>query len=189
MILIVDMNYRKDSLGLYEFVLPIASIVTSFEEYSIRHYSELSQADVDKSTHVILSGNALKDKQHPNQMEDFMWVNGCGKPILGICAGMQAIGLVFGSSLKRCLEIGMQEITTVKENPLFSSSFKAYELHSYSIQPSKELEVLAGSKMCVQAVKHKKEDIYGVLFHPEVRNREIIERFVTLPKSQSLRFS
>jgi GMP synthase-like glutamine amidotransferase len=30
----------------------------------------------------------------------------------------------------------------------------------------------------VQAIKHKQKDIFGVLFHPEVRNREIIERFV-----------
>jgi GMP synthase-like glutamine amidotransferase len=181
MILIVDMNYRKDSLGIYEFVLPIASIVKNFEEHTIRHYSELSQADIDKCTHVILSGCALRNRQTLARTEDFSWIKKCEKPILGICSGMQTMGLVFGSSLKRCLEIGMEQITTVKENPLFSSSFRAYELHSYSIQPSKELDVLAESERCVQAVKHKKRDIYGVLFHPEVRNREIIERFAILP--------
>jgi len=181
MILIVDMNYRKDSLGIYEFVLPIASIVKNFEEYTIKHYSELSQADIDKCTRVILSGNALRNKQSLTRTEDFTWIRKCEKPFLGICSGMQTIGIVFGSSLKRCLEIGMQRIITVKENPLFSSSFEAYELHSYSIQPSKELDVLAESESCVQAVKHKKKDMYGVLFHPEVRNREIVERFAVLP--------
>jgi anthranilate/para-aminobenzoate synthase component II len=180
MILIVDMNYKKDSVGFYEFVLPIASTVKSLEGYTIRHYSELTQADKDKCTRVILSGNALKNKQALTRLENFTWVSECEKPILGICAGMQAIGLIFGSSLTRCLEIGMVRITTLRENPLFSSSFKAYELHSCSIQPSEKLDVLAKSRKCIQAVRHKKKEIYGVLFHPEVRNREIIQRFASL---------
>jgi GMP synthase-like glutamine amidotransferase len=187
MILIVDMNYKKDSLGIYEFVLPIVSIVKNFEAHVIRHYSELSQTDIDNCTRVILSGNALRDKWTLERIGDFAWIRRCEKPLLGICSGMQTIGLVFGSSLKRRLEIGMRQITTVKENPLFSSSFEAYELHSCSIQPSKELDVLAESDGCVEAVKHKKRDMYGVLFHPEVRNREIIERFTLLPTRQACR--
>lgn len=181
MMLIVDMNFRRDSLGIYEFVLPIASIVESFEEYTIVHHSELGKADLDEYSRVILSGNALRNEQFLSRMDDFAWISRCEKPILGICAGMQTIGLVFGSFLVRCLEIGMKRIATVKENPLFSASFEAYELHSYSIQPSKELDILAESKRCVQAVKHRRKNIYGVLFHPEVRNTEIIERFAVLP--------
>jgi GMP synthase (glutamine-hydrolysing) len=185
MILIVDMNSKKDSLGTYEFVFPVASIVNQFEVYTIRHYSELDQIDEDKYSHIILSGNALRNTQVLNQTQNFSWIRNCKKPMLGICAGMQTIGLVFKSSLKTCLEIGMKQITTVRENPLFSSSFRAYELHNYSIHPSNEIEVLAESKKCVQAIKHKKKDAYGVLFHPEVRNREVIERFTHLRTSQS----
>jgi GMP synthase-like glutamine amidotransferase len=187
MILIVDMNYRKDSLGIYEFVLPVVSIIKNFEEHVIRHYSELSQTDIDKCTRIILSGNALRDKRTLERTGDFTWIRRCEKPLLGICSGMQTVGLVFGSSLKRRLEIGMRRITTVKENPLFSSSFEAYELHTCSIQPSNELDVLAESDGCVEAVKHKKKNIYGVLFHPEVRNREVIERFALLLTRQSCR--
>jgi GMP synthase (glutamine-hydrolysing) len=185
MILIIDMNYRKDSLGFHEFVSPIVSASKGLEECTIKHHHELNPADIDKCSRVILSGNALKNKQALTRIDDFAWVKQCEKPILGICAGMQTIGLIFGSSLTRCLEIGMVQITTVKENQLFSSSFKAYELHSYSIRPSEELDILAESEKCVQAVKHKKKEIYGVLFHPEVRNREIIERFASLPSCQA----
>jgi GMP synthase-like glutamine amidotransferase len=181
MILIVDMNYRKDSLGTYEFVLPIASAVKDLEEYTIKHYSELGQTDIDNCARIILSGNALRNSQVLTRVEDFAWINACEKPVLGICAGMQTIGLILGSSLARSLEIGMVQITTVKENPLFSSSFRAYELHCCSIEPSKKLDVLAKSEKCVQALKHKEKAIYGVLFHPEVRNREILQRFVLLP--------
>ena len=29
-----------------------------------------------------------------------------------------------------------------------------------------------------EAVKHKKKELYGVLFHPEVRQKEMIKKFV-----------
>jgi GMP synthase (glutamine-hydrolysing) len=181
MILIVDMNFRKQSLGIYEFVYPLTSIVENFEECAIKHYSELGRANIGKYSRVIISGNALRNEQVLNRLEFFSWIRGCEKPVLGICAGMQTIGLVLGSSLRRCVEIGMKRIETVKANALFSGSFDAYELHSLALRPSAEFDVLARSERCVQAVKHRKRDIYGVLFHPEVRNREIIERFVDLP--------
>ena len=99
-------------------------------------------------------------------------------PILGICAGMQAIGMIFGSLLKPCKEIGMTEVETVKENYLFSSTFMAYELHNYGVEPSDMLEILAVSEKCIQGIKHKEEEIYGILFHPEARNKDIVTQFV-----------
>jgi GMP synthase-like glutamine amidotransferase len=181
MILIVDTNSKKESLGTYEFVDPIASTVKNFEKCTVKHYSELGPANIDKYSHVIISGNALRNEQFLSRLEYFSWIRGHDKPVLGICAGMQTIGLIFGSSLRRCVEIGMKRIETVKENDLFSASFDAYELHTYSLRPSREFDVLARSEKCVQAVKHRRRDIYGVLFHPEVRNREVIEKFVELP--------
>jgi GMP synthase-like glutamine amidotransferase len=180
MILIVDMNSKKDSLGFYEFVLPIVAVTKSHDEFVVRHFSEINREQRGNCRKIILSGTALKDVEFLKHVKDFDWIKKSSKPILGICAGMQTISLVFNSRLKECLEIGMREIRTVKENPLFSSTFKAYELHNYSIQASKEFEVLARGEKCVQAVKLRERDVYGVLFHPEVRNREIIERFILL---------
>jgi GMP synthase (glutamine-hydrolysing) len=76
----------------------------------------------------------------------------------------------------------MREIVTVKENLLFSSSFDAYTLHNYSVKPCPDFEVLATASECnrIEAIKHKERDLYGVLFHPEVRNADIIERFLSL---------
>jgi GMP synthase (glutamine-hydrolysing) len=178
MILVVDMNFKKDSLGFYEFVAPIVAIVEELDDCFVRHYLEVKQEDISNCSKIILSGTALKDSATLNQTEKFEWIKDCDKPILGICAGMQTTGLVFGARLDTCLEIGMTRITMLMANPLFSSSFKAYELHNYSIQPSIEFDVLADSAKCVQAVKHKQKDIYGVLFHPEVRNKEIIHHFI-----------
>jgi GMP synthase-like glutamine amidotransferase len=178
MILVVDMSCKKDSLGFYEFVLPIVSIVKELNAVNVKHYSELKEDYLDRCDCIILSGTPLRDHATLNQPEKFQWITTCKKPILGICAGMQSLGLVFGAGLKKCLGIGMTQITTLKPNPLFSSGFKAYTLHNFSLMPSDDFEVLAESAQCVQAIKHKQRDIYGVLFHPEVRNKEILQRFV-----------
>jgi GMP synthase (glutamine-hydrolysing) len=178
MILVVDMNCKHDSLGFHEFVLPITIVVKILDDYSVKHYTELRQDDVNNCDCIILSGTPLKDNATLSQLEKFEWIKTCGKPILGICAGMQTTSLVFGSRLTKCLSIGMTEITTLKENPLFSSMFKAYVLHNFSVAPSESFEVLAESAQCIQAIKHRQRDVYGVLFHPEVRNQEILQRFV-----------
>ncbi len=180
MILIVDMNWKRDSLGYSEFVSPIVSVIQPLEECEVRHFSDIEPAKLDGYSKIILSGTALRDHTTLKQVDKFGWVRDFDKPMLGICAGIQTIGLVFGEPLNPCRQIGMTEITTLRENPLFQGTFKAYTLHNYSVEPSQNFEALAKSTQCTQALKHKQKDIYGVLFHPEVRNPEIIGHFVEL---------
>jgi GMP synthase-like glutamine amidotransferase len=178
MILVVDMNSEENSFGFSEFVLPILSIAEKLEKCTVKRYFEVSEKDLNGCDKVILSGSALKNTVTLSQIAQFKWLKDCGTPVLGICAGMQTISLVFGGRLVKCREIGMTEVVTLKETVLFSSSFKAYTLHNYAIVPSAEFEVLAESAKCVQAIKHKRKELYGVLFHPEVRNKEVIQRFI-----------
>lgn len=178
MILIVDMNWKKDSLGYYEFVLPIVAVAEKLDEYTIKHYVEVTNKDLSQIDKIILSGTTLKDTTTWSQPEKFKWIKETKKPVLGICAGMETIGMIFETRLISCLEIGMTPIISVKNNPLFSADFKAYSLHSYCVEASDEFEVWAKSAKCIQVIKHKTKPIYGTLFHPEVRNQEIIKQFI-----------
>jgi len=175
MILIVNMNSKN--LGFNEFILPLCALVEPLQ-YDVVHYTQVPRITAYQK--IVLSGVPLKDNEYLHDIHLFDWIKSCDTPILGICAGMQVIGLVFNSLLNQCQEIGMTKIQTAKENFLFSSTFTAYELHTCSIIPSDELEILATSKKCIQAIKHRKKEIYGVLFHPEVRNRDIIKRFICI---------
>jgi GMP synthase-like glutamine amidotransferase len=179
MILVVDMNQKKNSLGFYEFVLPLVAVVKALGACTVKHYGDIRQEAIAQCDAVILSGTPLKDNATLNQLGKFEWIKTFDKPILGVCAGFQTLGLVFGARLKRCLGIGMTEINTVRENCLFSDEFQAYTLHNYSVGPAEEFEVLAESGQCIQAIKLKQRNVYGVLFHPEVRNPEILQRFVS----------
>ena len=180
MILVVDMNWKRDSLGFYEFVLPLVQIAQKRGDCVVRHYLEVDSRDLNDCSHIILSGTALKDNVSQRQPEKFGWLKNTSKPVLGVCAGMQAIGVAHGLSLKRYVEIGMTPVTTLQQNPLFSGSFSAYSLHNFCVEPTAEFEVLAESSQCMQAMRHRQKEVYGMLFHPEVRNAAMVERFLQL---------
>ena len=180
MILVVDMNWKRDSLAFNEFVSPIVSVVHPFEDCEVKHFLDTKPEELERYTKIIFSGTPLKDHATLKQFDKFNWIKSYGKPVLGICAGMQTIALVFGATLTNCLQIGLAEISILKQNPLFQGDFRAYTLHNYSVAPSQTFETLAESTNCIQAIKHKQKNIYGVLFHPEVRNQEILKRFIQL---------
>ncbi len=181
MILVVDMNWKKDSLAYSEFVLPILALAEPIEVCTVRHYLELEPSELGNYSHIILSGTTLKDFEFLKHLENFNWIKTCEKPILGICAGMQTIIQAYGETLTACPQIGMTGITTLKQNPLFSGVFQAYALHTYTIEAKNQtFDAIAESSRCIQAIKHKQKHIYGVLFHPEVRNQSILQRFLQL---------
>ena len=181
MILIVDLCYKKNSLSHNEFVLPIASIVKEIgEDFEIRYYREIGEKDLEKCEKVILCGTALKDNGYLKNLKKFEWMKNFEKPVLGICAGMQVVGLVFGAELEKKKEIGMTEIKIKKKNKLFSSDLNVYELHGFSLKNLENFEVLAESEKCIQTIKHKQKEIYGIMFHPEVRQRQVVENFIKI---------
>ncbi len=180
MILVIDLNQKRNPFGFSEFVAPIASVVKPLEKCRVAHFTEVSGKNAGRYDKIILSGVALMDFAATDSPGKFAWLREYGSPVLGICAGMQVIGQVFGSRLTECKETGMTRIRTVARNPLFSSFFEAYSLHGRGVRPSSVFEVLAKSQKCIESIKHMERDIYGVMFHPEVRNQEIIRNFVSL---------
>jgi GMP synthase-like glutamine amidotransferase len=173
MTLIVDMNRRKGSLAAYEFVEPIASVAGECE---VSHYTEVRGAGgYDR---IILSGTPLMEVGYMGHPECFEWLRDCVRPVLGICAGMQAMAAAFGSAPVRCQEIGMTDVETVKDNPLFAGRFRAYSLHNFAVEAPSGFDVLARSEKCVQAIRHHERPLFGVMFHPEVRNPDIIRNFL-----------
>jgi anthranilate/para-aminobenzoate synthase component II len=178
-VLVVDMNWKGATLAQYEFVKPILSAVEPLEPCTVKHYLNVDPSEVEIYSHIILSGTTLKDFDFLDHLDSFQWIKTCTKPILGICAGMQTIIRLYGEKLVPCQQVGMTEIVTAKLNPLFAGVFQAYSLHTYSIVPdSRTFDAIAESSKCIQAICLKQKPLYGVLFHPEVRNPDILRKFI-----------
>ena len=174
MILLIDLT--SDELSSLEFVNPIKRIVESCKEKTeVIHYSNLNEFQVQQADKIILCGTALKDNKFQDDFEKFNWMKDSKKPILGICAGMQIVGLVHGAKLIQMKEIGMTQI--IAKNDIFQDTmFSAYEMHGSSVTLPEGFIEIAFNDKGTQAIK--KDKIYGIQFHPEVRNRKLIENFL-----------
>lgn len=177
MILII--NICKEKLHYFEFVKLIEDILESKKlKYFVKHYKDLNNNDLNKADKIIICGTSLYDNEFIKNLKYFSWIKKFEKPILGICGGMQIIGLIFGGKIKKKTEIGFYFENFNKEFLGLIGKQEVYHLHNYYIDFNRlnSFEIYCGEKIS-QAVKHKEKEIYGVLFHPEVRNKELIEKF------------
>jgi|SRR3989344_3037517 len=175
MILIV--NICKEKLHYYEFVKPIEDILKKdrIKFYTI-NYHNLDKEDIKKAEKIIICGTSLKDNHFVGDIDKFYWLKEYNKPVLGICGGMQIISVLFEGKLNKKIEIGFYEEEFNKEFLGLIGKQKVYHLHNNCTTLPKDFEEFTGSEI-PQAVKHISKPIYGVLFHPEVRNKQIIINF------------
>jgi len=119
---------------------------------------------------------------------------GPGTPILGVCLGHQAIGVVYGGTVGRATAPMHGKTSTVVHDGkgLFrgiTEPFVAGRYHSLVISGEHvpaELEVVARTKEdgTIMAVRHRSYPVHGVQFHPESvlteEGRRILRNFLDL---------
>jgi len=184
--------------GVTNFVSPIEKIVSGAGAIStIIQYDSLPQTNISVYDGVIISGSprgATKCDIVDYQLQFYGWVKDYEKPILGICAGHQIIGRLFGSELIRDrqkedgdLEVHIVDSDAAKEDPIFAginTPFTVRQAHDDSITRPNEFTLLAYSSQCnVQVIKHKDKPIYGIQFHPEILNERMILNYLAVAQS------
>jgi len=169
----------KEKLSEYEFVNPIIEIIKSFD-YDLIKYRNLDTFDFQRYEKIIICGTSLQDNDYLNYLLDFNKLKNHGKDILGICSGFQIICSIFSEEIIVQEEIGMINVETQIQNPLASGNFQAYNMHNFSVGEVTSFNVLAKSENTIQMISHKKFNAFGVSFHPEVRNQEIITNFLLI---------
>ena len=182
-ILLADLCREKNSLSGYEFVHPIKETLEKLDfPCRILHYLEVDREALASHDKIILCGTALKDNDYADHLQAFSWLKGLKKPILGICAGMQVIGAVYGGRIVRRPAIGLEKIEIISDSPLLGEprSMEGYHLHNCSVTLPQEFILLAGRPEAAEAFMHAVHPTYGIIFHPEVRCRWILERFASL---------
>jgi GMP synthase-like glutamine amidotransferase len=179
--LVIDLCLRD--LSRTEFVQPIARIVG--QGARVKGFLDMGPEEVEAEDSVVICGTALADDDYLDDLEPFGWLRDTETPVLGICAGMQVIGLLHGARLVPGKEIGMTRVEPVGANPLVDAPMEAYGLHKYGLADLEEFRVLARSEGSVQAIVHRERPLYGVMFHPEVRRGNVVSRFLGIHGDRS----
>jgi putative glutamine amidotransferase len=96
-------------------------------------------------------------------------------PVLGVCRGMQLINVVYGGSISKINDHAgtTHKIQRVHKNSReFSLPFDdvVNSFHNYGILTdnlNQDFNILAQVNNVVEAIVHKKQNIVGIMWHPE----------------------
>ena len=187
MILVVNLCSSIPSLHRTEFVLPVKSVVGSVGPHIEEiHFGQLNdrmrRTDKEMPRSIILCGTALLDNSYRELPRAFHCLREFRGNILGICAGMHIIGLLWGGKIMPEKRIGVYPYEPIELDVIFSEDKlkKGYHLHNSSVTLPKGFHVIAENGGRMDAFKHDRRNVYGVLFHPEVLNHMILKRFVEM---------
>lgn len=126
--------------------------------------------------------NVLDDRQ----MDAVKRCAAAGKPILGICKGVQLINVAFGGTLNQSINGHMgiwhrANIVTVGWfSDIYSGSVRVLSYHHQAIRDLAagfQVDMRAGDGT-IEAISNNEKRIYGVQFHPEQMNNEIGNRCI-----------
>lgn len=188
MILIID-NYDSFTYNLYQFIGMIRKDIKVVRNDAL----EVNEIESLKPTHIIVSPGPGTPSDAGICIEAIKRFAG-RIPILGVCLGHQAIGEAFGGrviSAKKLMHGKASTIYKKRNSRIFEGledRFTAGRYHSLIVERETmpyELEILAESQEGeVMAIKHRKNNVYGIQFHPESiltpDGMKIIENFLRI---------
>lgn len=150
--------------------------------YVHKKYQEVTQADLDRCSKVILSGRRRNDPAiNAANSRAIKQCHDRGVPLLGICYGAEIVALTLGGSIRRMPRSVQSQISIsrVKPNPLTGSKseISVYESHGFCVaRLPPGFEGLAGSQYCdYEIFAHKEKKIFGTQFHPEKSGKDGLE--------------
>lgn len=149
-------------------------------------------ASVANYSHIIFSPGPGIPSEQP-AMFHILERYAATKKILGICLGMQAIGMYYGGELYNLPNVihGQQHTINITDHrQLFkdiNEQIKVGLYHSWAIKmPIPEiLNITAKSELGIlMSISHEKYAVFGVQFHPESHltpdGKQIIQNFLAL---------
>ena len=195
MILLID-NYDSFVFNVEQYFREL----TNEEVKTVRNDAiTLEEIKILNPSRIVLSPGPKHPKDSGICLEILKNIE--NTPILGICLGNQAFGLVFGGKIEK-LEIPLHgktsEITVTGKNSILfkdmPEKFNVMRYHSLYVSEEnlpEELTVAAKSDDgIIMALEHKTKDIYGIQFHPESffteYGKNIIKNFISNTKKETL---
>ena len=171
MILLLD-NYDSFTYNLYQYLGELGAQV----EVVRNDQATVEELEAMSPERIVISPGPCTPKEAGVSVP--LVRHFAGKtPILGVCLGLQSIGVAFGGTVAGAGEILHGKTSMIRHNGEgvlrgLPDPFEAIRYHSLAIQrqgfPEDELEITAESDSgVIMAVRHRRYPIEGVQFHPE----------------------
>jgi len=187
-VIIID-NYDSFTYNLVHIVEEILQ-----EEVEVVRNDQFEMEELNKYDRIILSpGPGIPEEA--GKLKEVIQTYGPDKKIFGVCLGLQAIGEVYGASLRNLADVLHGQRTqmqlTAQESPIFASidsPFFAGRYHSWVIDKDSDTSKLNITSVDedgeIMAAEHKEYQVYGVQFHPESimtdDGKQMLENFLSL---------
>jgi para-aminobenzoate synthetase component 2 len=102
---------------------------------------------------------------HPRDYPAYGPLLSSGRPVLGVCLGLQIAALCFGGEVTRLSGCFHGQASRFE---LFGRQVTAARYHSLHVsRPGPDMEVLAGCDGIPMAARHRTLPVLGLQFHPE----------------------
>lgn len=168
-ILVVD-NYDSFVYNLVQYLAQLGA------QCVVRRNDAVDPADVAAADAVLISPGPGTPERAGASVQIVRDCAEQGRPLLGVCLGHQAIGVVWGATVARAPELLHGKTSEVHHSGVavlagLPQPFIATRYHSLTVLPETiphDLEVTAHTASgIVMALRHRELPIYGVQFHPE----------------------
>ena len=188
MILVID-NYDSFTYNLVQYLGELGA------EIRVRRNDQVTIEEIEamQPSQILISPGPGRPEDAGVTL-DVIRRFGTTTPVLGVCLGHQAIGVVYGGTVCRATTPMHGKTSTVVHDGkgVFSgvaAPFEAGRYHSLIIASDSvpaDLEVAARTRedATIMAVRHRKYPVHGVQFHPESvltdEGRRILKNFLDL---------
>jgi anthranilate synthase/aminodeoxychorismate synthase-like glutamine amidotransferase len=188
MVLVID-NYDSFTYNLVQYLGELGADVR------VRRNNVVTVGEIDAMApeQIVISPGPGRPEQAGISV-DVIRRFGPTTPILGVCLGHQAIGIVYGGTVRRATAPMHGKTSTVVHDGKgvfegITAPFPAGRYHSLVIADDHlptELQVAATTREdgTIMAVRHRIYPVHGVQFHPEsvltAEGRTILRNFLDL---------
>lgn len=170
-ILIID-NYDSFTYNLVQMVEEIVG-----HEIDVIRNDDDRLSDLSKYDYIILSpGPGIPEEA--GHLKEVIRTYGGSTPIFGVCLGLQAIGEVYGATLKNLAQVWHGRKTEMYRTDADSvilngidNTFMAGRYHSWVVDHASDTSAFVitaeDDTKEIMAMEHREHPVYGVQFHPE----------------------
>ena len=168
-ILVVD-NHDSFVFNIVQYLNEIGAVTTVVTN------SEISPDFAKDFAGVVISPGPGAPESAGVSVEVVKYCDKANIPVLGICLGLQVIGIAFGAKVFGAPELihGRTSVIEHKSENIFKdipNNFNATRYHSLALDEdsiTQAIEISArSSEGTIMGIRIRDKDIYGVQFHPE----------------------